>query len=684
MPMGQFQLRASRLLGRDFRARGARYGLVLAAAAVIGAASRDANAAVVDTWTGAANGNWDTASVNWSNGGSGLYTDGDTVIFSGGSNTAITVQAAGVSPASTTFQSTSNNYSFTNASGTTGLNGAGTLTLASTYTGAVTLNSANAFTGATTINGGKLELRNASAIAGSALSINSGGTLSLRADADTTFNSASLAGLTTNGTSRTIQVNSLNSPSGDGKTLTLTASGTLAGTTGTSASPVALNVSSTTGDTLSFGKAFTLTGTGGGSWASDAFNFNLQGANMVLNGLAQSGVNGGITVSSSTGNSLTINGVVSSSTNRTIYGQVNSGATLVLNNTVTRSGSNQGFFVYLNGGTLDVNNAGAIANNSGISGTRAGLAINGGVLDNTSGSAKTLSASPTVLLNGDFTFSTSGATTANDLNLGTGAASLGPAAGTARTITVNGSSTLTIGGAIADGTTATGITKAGTGTLALAGTNTFSGATTVQNGTLSLGASGTIASNLILGVSGGTSGTLDVTSKTSYSQANVSGNGTINIGSSKTVTVTGSLAPGFSTGQINVTGNLGLGTSTTMEVAGTGGVAGTSFDYVNATGGLAYGGALTISNSGAFVVTAQNGSYNLFDFTSQSGSFGSVSVAGTALSQSGSTWTGHSGAALLTFDQSNGVLTVNVPEPATAGAMLLAGASLIRRRRRSA
>ena len=101
--------------------------LTLAAAATLGLLAQSSRAAVTDTWTGAVNGNWDTATANWSNGGSGVYADGDTAIFSGGANTDLTVQAAGVSPASITFQSTAANYSFTNASGTTGIAGAGSL-----------------------------------------------------------------------------------------------------------------------------------------------------------------------------------------------------------------------------------------------------------------------------------------------------------------------------------------------------------------------------------------------------------------------------------------------------------------------------------------------------------------------------------------------------------------------------
>jgi len=692
MPIGKLRTVSSGLLARHPRALGARCVLAVAVASVLGPISYRANAAAVDTWTGAQNANWDTTSTNWSNGGTGLYTDGDTVIFSGGSNTGITVQAAGVGPASTTFQSTSTNYGFTNASGTTGITGASTLTLANTYTGVVTLNSANAYTGATAVNGGTLELANASAIGGSALSMGNGGTLSLRGDADTTFATASFGNFTA-GSTYNISVNDITA-GGAGKTMSLKApAGGGGGTSSTT-----LKVSSTTGDTLKFTTAFQTNSNSGSAFTYTIGQnvFNLNGANVILDGGVSMGNNGdgSIVVNSASGNdTLTINGTVTTNNNRTTAGIVNSG-TLILNNAVSLSGSNQGFFVFLNGGTLNVQNAGAIRNNSGaaLSSNRAGFTINGGTLDNTSGSAKTLTYSPTILLNGDFAFGTSGSTSANNLNIGTGAVYLGGAASssqTTRTITTNGSATLTIGGAIANGSNGTttnviNLTKAGTGTLALNGTNIYTGTTTVQNGTLALGASGTIGDNLALGVSGGTTGTLDVTAKAAYSQTNVSGIGTINIGTGKTVTVTGSLAPGFSTGEIDVTGGLALGTSTTMELANAGGVAGTSSDFAKATGALTYGGALSIANYGGFDLAAQNGSYNLFDFASESGNFASVTVGGFTLLQSGNTWTGGTGSTHLTFDQGDGVLTVAVPEPATLGAMLLAGAGLLARRRRSA
>jgi autotransporter-associated beta strand protein len=102
--------------------------------------------------------------------------------------------------------------------------------------------------------------------------------------------------------------------------------------------------------------------------------------------------------------------------------------------------------------------------------------INGGTLDNTSGSAMTLTAaSGGYSLGGNFTFAGS-----SDLNFGTQAVAL---TGT-RQISVT-QNKLTVGGVISGSTY--GLTKAGAGTLALTGANTYTGTTTVNEGILNLG-----------------------------------------------------------------------------------------------------------------------------------------------------------------------------------------------------
>jgi autotransporter-associated beta strand protein len=141
-----------------------------------------------------------------------------------------------------------------------------------------------------------------------------------------------------------------------------------------------------------------------------------------------------------------------------------------------------------NAGNLNLN-----ANNALGSGT---FTINAGnvgaaALDNTSGQAVSMSLNPPQTWNANITF-----TGSNPLDLGAGAVSLGNlAAGANRTITVNGS-TLTVGGVIADGANGgNGLIKAGTGTLALNGANTFTGTVTINAGTVRVGNFGALGGN---------------------------------------------------------------------------------------------------------------------------------------------------------------------------------------------
>jgi len=188
----------------------------------------------------------------------------------------------------------------------------------------------------------------------------------------------------------------------------------------------------------------------------------------------------------------------------------------------------------INSGTLKLGNATALGTGT--------LTINGCAIDSSVASL-VLTPDNVQVWNSDFTF-----TGTNDLNLGAGAVSLGSTAGT-RTVTVD-ANTLTVGGIISNGT-ATGLTKAGAGTLVLGGVNLYSGGTTVNAGTLTvndgatLGAStGPLAVNnpntgagtdVVLNLNGSvTTGSLSGAIATPSSGTNTA---TINIAATKTLTV---------------------------------------------------------------------------------------------------------------------------------------------------
>ncbi|HEY8993093.1 MAG TPA: autotransporter-associated beta strand repeat-containing protein [Lacunisphaera sp.] len=248
-----------------------------------------------------------------------------------------------------------------------------------------------------------------------------------------------------------------------------------------------------------------------------------------------------------------------------------------------------------------------------------------------------------------------------------------------------------------------GLTKSGLGTLTLSGGNTFTGATTISAGTLALASTGSLASTQITTANGATFDVSAVSGYTVASGTTLTNNGTVNGGFTvanggtlngsgtfnNEVTVNGALNPGNSPGSQTYGSGLTLGaaSTTTMEIAGLGGVAGTDFDFINVTGGtLTLGGALGIVDFGGFDISAQTGTYNLFDAVAGAGDFASVTVDGTSLTFNGGTDTWSATAGLVTYDfaESNGVLSVTVvPEPTAALLGGLGALGLLRRRRES-
>lgn len=165
-------------------------------------------------------------------------------------------------------------------------------------------------------------------------------------------------------------------------------------------------------------------------------------------------LNGPANLTPASGTSLTLGGVISG--NKVL--SVNGAGAVTLAGANTTTGG-----VTLVSGTLNLANAAALG-----SGT---FTIAGGTLD-APAAALVLSTNNAQVWNNDFTF-----TGTNNLDLGNGNVSIP----ISRTVTTT-ANTLTVGGVISGA----GLTKQGTGTLSLAGNNTFTGALTVSGGSVIL------------------------------------------------------------------------------------------------------------------------------------------------------------------------------------------------------
>lgn len=177
----------------------------------------------------------------------------------------------------------------------------------------------------------------------------------------------------------------------------------------------------------------------------------------------------------------------------------------------------------------------------------------------------------------------------------------------ARAVIDTNGNTLTLNGVISTGTgqgSPFGLTKAGTGTLVLNATNTYTGPTVVNAGSLVV------------------NGSINASSGVTIAQgATLGGNG-----STPTLTVQGTISPGNSVGVLNINGGLTLASTATTVIE----IEGATADRINVAGNATLAGTLQLVAAGGnysfatpYTILAATGTRSgTFATTSTVGSFG--------------------------------------------------------------
>jgi autotransporter-associated beta strand protein len=194
----------------------------------------------------------------------------------------------------------------------------------------------------------------------------------------------------------------------------------------------------------------------------------------------------------------------------------------------------------------------------------------------------------------------------------------------AAALTISNSADCTYGGLLSGAGLA--LTKAGSRTLSLSGTNTYGGNTLVNGGTLALNTASagspipnspvlSIGPGACLDVSGVAAGFTLASGQTLEGAGTVKGNCSLGGGSS--------LAPGNSIGTLTFSNSLTLlaGSKTIIELS----TAPRTNDMLLVLGTLTFGGTLIVTNSGT-LAPAEGDSFQLFSAGAFSGQFGSLQL----------------------------------------------------------
>lgn len=399
-------------------------------------------------WKGDGDGTWNTGSVNnWSlvsNNLPALFLANDNVLFNdnatGTGPISVNIDVADVAPNSTVFNNTKDYVV-----GSTGGFGISSGSLVKNGAGKLTLNNANTYPGGTLVNGGTLQLGNANAISTGLLTLSGGNLDSSAADLVNAGNNAQLW----NSDFTFVGTESLNLGTGPvtlggNRTVTVSAN-TL--TVGGSIGGGAVDLTKLGGGTLTLTAGSTFTGTLAVTAGTLALSPTTAGAFTMGNALSGAGV---ISVNPFAADSsdLTLGGDLSGFTG-TVNVATSGGFNSKLATTGAASSFGAGTVVNIaNGGTWysTVNQTGITVNLFGMGNSESLGALR---LDNA-----TLDTTSSVVLKAD--------------------ASIG------------GTGSSTINAPISEDGGSFSLTKQGSGTMFLGGTNSYSGLTTVSAGVLVL------------------------------------------------------------------------------------------------------------------------------------------------------------------------------------------------------
>ena len=621
-----------------------------------------------NTYTGGTNLNAGT--LNFTTGGLGTtgsvtFTGNSTLQYGASTTTDLSSRLAIGNGFTGTIDTNGNNVTFANGFGASG---SGALTKLGT--GTLSLNAANTYTGLTTVSAGSLAVGSGGSLAsGNALTLgpsglatfdNVGQTLGAVSNSNTTSNALNFSA-----SSGTVTLANL---SGAGST-TFGSNGIVTGgiSTGsvTSVGNLTANIS---GGTTTVGGLLTGNISAGTVGASSLSATTVSGGSNTITGAAgittlsngTTTVGDVATIGTLSGGTANLNGATSAITTLN-GGTVNLGSSTAL---TVSNGTSPGTITGT-GGSLTKTSFGTLTLN-GTNTYTGGTNIGAGTVNFTTGGLGTTGA---VTFTGNSILQY-GASTTTDLS-----SRLAINNGFTGTVDTNGNNVTFASGFGASGSGA--LTKIGSGTLTLNGTNTYTGLTTVNAGTFSVGGSGSLASGsaLAVGASGlvtfanagqtlgavtndntatnalnfsASSGTVTLASLSGAGNTTFGSNGIVTGGiASGTVTATGNLTANISGGTTTVggllTGNISSGTvgagslsATTVSggtttITGSAGITtlsnGTTTVGGVATIGTLSGGTANLNGTTSAITTLTGGTVNLGSSTTLTVSGGTTSGA---------------------------------------------------------